>query len=118
MFEKYLEKVLRELLGEFIEEIDSKDLSVGVWSGKVEIKSLRLKRSVLQKYLLPLTVRHSCVRGLSLKIPWKNLFGSPLVVTIESVLILCEFAGEGMRGEERVNTMLELVHRTIRLVGS
>lgn len=90
---------------------------MGLFSGKIDIKSLRLKKGLLQKYHLPLVIRHSNIKGLSIKIPWKNLFGSPLVITIDSVLLLCQFAEEGIKSEERVYAMLELINNTIKMVG-
>lgn len=117
MFEKYLEKILKELLGEFIEEVDARELTVGVWSGKVDIKSLKFKRDVFAKLRLPLDLLHSSIRGLSLKIPWKNLFGSPLMVTIDSVLLLCAFQGGPTPSEDRAAEMLALVNATIKRVG-
>jgi vacuolar protein sorting-associated protein 13A/C len=92
MFEKYLERLLKENLGDFIEEIDSKELNVGLWSGKVDIKNVRLKKHLFQKYKLPIVITYSAIKGLSLKIPWKSLFTSPLVITIDSLIVLCEWA--------------------------
>jgi vacuolar protein sorting-associated protein 13A/C len=69
-----LEKILKDLLGEYIEEIDSKELSVGIWSGKISIKNLKLKKNILQKTNIPIIIKHSSIKGLSIKIPWKNLF--------------------------------------------
>ncbi len=93
-----MEKILKDLLGEFIEEIDSKELSVGIWSGKIAIKNLKLKRNVLQKASIPIIIKHSSIKGLSIKIPWKNLFESPLVITIDSLLLLCQFSGDSFKG--------------------
>lgn len=55
---------------------------MGIWSGKIDIKNVKLKRNVLQKHRIPVVIKHSSIKGLSLKIPWKNLFGSPLVITV------------------------------------
>lgn len=117
MFEKYLEKLLKETIGEFVEEIDSKELSVGLWSGKVDIKSLKLKKNLFRNYKLPIIIKYSSIKGLSLKIPWKNLFNSPLEVTIESIFILCEFAHDPLSREEREASMIQAINATIRRLG-
>ena len=37
MFERVLETVLTKALGEFVQDIDSKDLKLAVWSGKYKL---------------------------------------------------------------------------------
>lgn len=90
---------------------------MGIWSGKIDIKNIRIKKNILQKHNLPIIIRHSSIKGLGLKIPWKNLFGSPLVITVESVVILCEFAAENISPEEKINIVIELINNTIKQVG-
>ena len=47
MFERILESVLERTLGEYVQDINSKDLKLAVWSGKVVLKNLRLKPEAL-----------------------------------------------------------------------
>jgi hypothetical protein len=40
MFETLLTKILQKYMKEYFEEFDSSNLSVGVWSGNVEVKNV------------------------------------------------------------------------------
>jgi hypothetical protein len=39
------------------------------------------------------------------------------VVTIDSLLLLCQFSSDSFKGEERGQAMIDLVNRTIKQVG-
>ncbi len=86
MFEALLEKILKSKLGHFLNGLDEKNLTVGVWSGNVEIENVSVKPSIFELFHLPLTMIHSHIGRISLKIPWKNLSSSPVIVVIEKVL--------------------------------
>ena len=47
MFERVLESVLERTLGEYVQDINAKDLKLAVWSGNVVLKNLRLKPEAL-----------------------------------------------------------------------
>ena len=53
MFEKLLENLLEEILGEYVSNISKDQISVGVWSGKIDIKNLKLRKEICQKFGLP-----------------------------------------------------------------
>ena len=53
MFEKLLENILKKYLGQFLEGIDSNNLSLGVWSGNVMIENVKLKPDILKILELP-----------------------------------------------------------------
>ena len=82
MFEKILEKFLKDYIGGIIEQLDSNELNVGIWSGIIDIKKIRLKSNLFQKLNIPINIKYSAINGLSIKIPWKSLFDSPFVVTV------------------------------------
>lgn len=90
MFEKLLEKILKDVLGEFIDGIDTKKLNIGIWSGSVEIVNVSLKPKLLATFGLPFRIAYSNISRLSIIIPWKNLFSAPLVIEIDHVLVLAE----------------------------
>ena len=48
MFEKLLQKLINDLLGEYVEEIDQNKLNVGFWSGVVEITEVKLKKALFK----------------------------------------------------------------------
>lgn len=88
MFESIVATLLNRLLGAYIENFDSKQLNIGIWSGDVRLKNLKLKRESLDKFKLPLNVKFGHLGELTLQIPWSNLKGKPVKVIIEDVYLL------------------------------
>lgn len=88
MFESIVATLLNRLLGSYIENFDSKQLNIGIWSGDVRLKNLKLKKESLDKFKLPLDVKFGHLGELTLQIPWSNLKGKPVKVIIEDVYLL------------------------------
>lgn len=63
-------------------------MNIGIWSGDVKLRNLRLKKESLDKLELPIDVRFGHLGELTLQIPWSNLKGKPVKVTIEDVYLL------------------------------
>lgn len=88
MFESLVATLLNRFLGSYIENFDSKQLNIGIWGGDVRLTNLRLKKESLDKFKLPLDVKFGHVGELTLQIPWSNLKGKPVKVTINDVYLL------------------------------
>lgn len=88
MFESLVANLLNRFLGAYIEDFDPKQLNIGIWSGDVKLKNLRLKRESLDKFRLPINVKFGHLGELTLQIPWSNLKGKPVKVIIEDVYLL------------------------------
>jgi vacuolar protein sorting-associated protein 13A/C len=56
-----LQRLLNNLLGEYLEGFDSKNLSVGLWSGEVLIQNVRVKKSLILSLGLPLELKYSFI---------------------------------------------------------
>lgn len=88
MFESVVATLLNRFLGSYIENFDTKQLNIGIWSGDVRLNDLRLKKESLDKFKLPLDVKFGHLGQLTLQIPWANLKGKPVKVIIEDVYLL------------------------------
>lgn len=88
MFESVVATLLNRFLGSYIENFDTKQLNIGIWSGDVQLHDLRLKKESLDKFKLPLDVKFGHLGQLTLQIPWSNLKGKPVKVIIEDVYLL------------------------------
>jgi hypothetical protein len=88
MLESQLAFLLQRYLGDYVTGIDRASLEVSVLRGDVSLANLSLKPGALDGLALPLTVRAGLLGRLSLRIPWANLRGSPVVVEIDRVYIL------------------------------
>lgn len=88
MFEKLLQKIIQDVVGEFIDGIDLKKLNIGIWSGTVDIFNVSLKPKILAMFGLPYKLIYSNIKQLRITIPWKNLFSAPLIIEVDSVQII------------------------------
>jgi vacuolar protein sorting-associated protein 13A/C len=95
MFEKYLEQILNKYLGKFFCGFDSRNLSVGVWSGYLVIENVSLKPEVLQKMELPVELVYSCVGRLEIRLNWPRMTTQPIEVLLDKVFVLVKSVEKG-----------------------
>ncbi|EAZ62765.2 vacuolar sorting [Scheffersomyces stipitis CBS 6054] len=88
MFESLVANLVNRFLGSYIENFDAKQLNIGIWSGDVKLKNLKLKKESLDKFKLPVDVKFGHLGELTLQIPWSNLKSKPVRVIIEDVYLL------------------------------
>ena len=70
MLEGVLASVLNRFLAEYVDGLNTSQLNIGIWSGDVTLRNLRLKRTALDKFQLPLDVKEGYLGRLTLSIPW------------------------------------------------
>lgn len=88
MLESVLASVLNRFLASYVDGLNTSQLNVGIWSGDVKLRNLRLKTSALDKFRLPIDVKEGYLGDLTLSIPWSNLKGKPVRVLVENVYLL------------------------------
>ena len=88
MLEGLVATLLNRFLGMYVENFDTKQLNIGIWSGDVKLRNLQLRKEALDQLHLPLNVVKGHLGQLILQIPWSNLRGKPVRVTIEDVFLL------------------------------
>ncbi|KAI5955057.1 VPS13 [Candida jiufengensis] len=88
MFESLVANLLNRFLGSYLENFDTKQLNIGIWSGDVKLTNLRLKKESLDKLKLPINVTFGHLGVLTLQIPWANLKGQPVRIIIEDLYLL------------------------------
>ncbi|KAH3685434.1 hypothetical protein WICPIJ_003592 [Wickerhamomyces pijperi] len=88
MLESLAASILNRFLGDYVENFDPKQLNIGIWSGDVKLKGLRLKKESLDALKLPVDVKFGHLGQLTLQIPWANLKAEPVKVSIEDVYLL------------------------------
>ena len=88
MAKAMLLNVLVGVLGEFVEGLTEDNLKLGVFSGKIVLKHLQLKKEGIEKLKLPLAVKKGHLESLELKIPWTSLDSQPVRIYISGVYLL------------------------------
>ncbi|XP_072932453.1 intermembrane lipid transfer protein VPS13A-like [Epargyreus clarus] len=88
MFEGAVAGILNRLLGKYVQDLDTENLNVGIFSGNVNLTDLKLKPEALYELDLPIDVKIGTIGRINLQIPWSGLYTQPVVINIEDVLVL------------------------------
>lgn len=88
MFEGILEKILQSRLGQYIDGLDRKNLSMGVWSGKILIENATLKVKAFEKFKLPFRIKFGKIARLKATVPWMSLSSSPVEIMLDSLMVI------------------------------
>ena len=99
MFEAQIAYYLNEYLGKYVEGIDRESLKISIYAGDVVLRNLRLKQDALEELDLPVTVKTGMLGSLTLKVPWNNLGGTPVVVEINDLYLLVRPRDSNAEGE-------------------
>lgn len=85
MFEGAIAAFLNRLLGRYVEDLDTEQFNVGIFSGDTCLTDLKLKPEALYQLGLPIRIEIGLIGKIILKIPWSGLFSQPIVICIEDV---------------------------------
>jgi hypothetical protein len=85
MLAKVLSDVLNAHLGTFIENLDTKQLGTSIYRGEVELKNMKLKKTMFKDSPLPFDLAYGHVGRIYLKVPIWDMFTSPLIIVVEDV---------------------------------
>ena len=83
MLEGYAESLLKSIIGEYVENLDSQHLSISVWKGLVSLNDLRLKSDLCTKLNIPFDLKLGIIKHLLLEVPWTKLASSPVVCKLD-----------------------------------
>ncbi|OMJ95240.1 hypothetical protein SteCoe_1454 [Stentor coeruleus] len=79
--------VLNKVLGDWIENLNSDNLNLSIFSGDLLLKDLSIKPSAFDNLGLPFRLLYGYIGKISAKIPWKSLGKSPLRIQLEAIYI-------------------------------
>uniref|UniRef100_A0A673CML0 Vacuolar protein sorting 13 homolog A n=1 Tax=Sphaeramia orbicularis TaxID=375764 RepID=A0A673CML0_9TELE len=89
VFESLVVDVLNRFLGDYVVNLDSSQLKLGIWGGSDAIlTNLEIKENALSQLDIPFKVRAGHIGRLELKIPWKNLYTQSVEATLDGVYLL------------------------------
>ncbi|XP_077862759.1 intermembrane lipid transfer protein VPS13A-like [Saccoglossus kowalevskii] len=88
VFESIITDLMNKYLGDFVENLDKSQLKLSIWGGDIVLQNLDLKESALDDLDLPIKVKSGHLGKLTLKIPWKSLYSSPVVANIDGLYVL------------------------------
>ncbi|KAM7416667.1 hypothetical protein PAMA_018632 [Pampus argenteus] len=88
VFESVVVDVLNRFLGDYVVNLDSSQLKLGIWGGDAVLTNLEIKENALSQLDIPFKVRAGHIGRLELKIPWKNLYTQSVEATLDGVYLL------------------------------
>ncbi|KAM6119483.1 intermembrane lipid transfer protein VPS13C [Pterocles gutturalis] len=88
VLESVVADLLNRFLGDYVENLNKSQLKLGIWGGNVELENLQIKENALSELDVPFRVKVGQIDKLTLKIPWKNLYGEAVVATLEGLYLL------------------------------
>ncbi|KAF1766140.1 hypothetical protein GCK72_006096 [Caenorhabditis remanei] len=124
MLENVVAWVLNNYIGEYLEDLNTDQLSVALLSGQVELENVPLKKTALRKLDLPLEVKSGLLGKLTLSVPITHIRSEPWTLKLSDVLIIVgPLSGEKRYDVEAVEQVeqqkkeqmleeLELRHKT------
>ena len=80
--------VLNDVLGSWVENINSEQLKLSVFSGKILLENLLLRRTALESLGLPFNLVYGKIKKIKVDIPWTALASRPLTIKISGIYIL------------------------------
>ncbi|KAM8804771.1 intermembrane lipid transfer protein VPS13C [Eudromia elegans] len=88
VLESVVADLLNRFLGDYVENLNKSQLKLGIWGGNVALDNLQIKENALSELDIPFKVKVGQIDKLTLKIPWKNLYGEAVVATLEGLYLL------------------------------
>ncbi|KAI4458553.1 vacuolar protein sorting-associated protein vps13 [Holotrichia oblita] len=88
MLEGAVARLLNQLLGKYVVDLDTENLNVGIFSGQVQLTDLKLKPEALYELNLPIEVKAGTIGKIWLQIPWNMLWSQPVIMNIEDLHVV------------------------------
>ena len=88
MFEGIIASVLNRVLGEFIENLDANQLNISLFSGKVLLENLQIKKTLFDNMPIPFNLHFGKVGRIFLDIPMTGIFSKPLKIEISDIFMI------------------------------
>ncbi|KAK7107202.1 hypothetical protein V1264_015158 [Littorina saxatilis] len=80
--------VLNTYVGEYVENLNTDQLSIALLQGAVELENLPLKKDALKSLDIPLEVKSGFIGKITLHIPLRRLRSEPWVISIEKLYLV------------------------------
>ncbi|GFN93642.1 vacuolar protein sorting-associated protein 13d, partial [Plakobranchus ocellatus] len=80
--------VLNTYVGEYVENLNTAQLSIALLQGAVELDNLPLKKDALKSLDIPIEVKTGFIGKITLQIPLRRLRSEPWVISIEKLYLV------------------------------
>uniref|UniRef100_A0A8B9P781 Chorein N-terminal domain-containing protein n=1 Tax=Apteryx owenii TaxID=8824 RepID=A0A8B9P781_APTOW len=113
VFESLVVDVLNRFLGDYVVNLDSSQLKLGIWGGAVALKNLEIKENAL----VTQPFSFAFIGQLNLQIPWQNLYTQPVEAVLDGVyLLIVPTASIKYDAEKEARQLLEARQRELQRI--
>ncbi|EPX71146.1 DUF1162 domain-containing protein [Schizosaccharomyces octosporus yFS286] len=102
MLEGLIAGLLNKILGSYVDNLDTKQLNIGVWGGHVSLQNLAIKPEALDKLGVPIKITRGFIGNFNLEMPWSDLQKKSLKVKIEDIYLLIRPQGKSSFSEQEL----------------
>ncbi|WBW72722.1 intermembrane lipid transfer protein, chorein family Vps13a [Schizosaccharomyces osmophilus] len=102
MLEGLIAGLLNKILGSYVDNLDTKQLNIGVWGGRVSLQNLAIKPEALDKLGIPIKIVRGFIGNFILEMPWSDLQKKSLKVKIEDIYLLVRPQGKSSLTEQQL----------------
>ncbi|KAK0157380.1 hypothetical protein PV328_011128 [Microctonus aethiopoides] len=88
VFESIVAELLNKILGEYIQNLDYKQLKLSLWGGDVVLNDLLISEHALDVLDLPIKLEYGRLGKLKLKIPFNDMWNGQIDATVEELFVL------------------------------
>lgn len=113
MFEGILASILNKYLSQYIDEVDYNNLKIGLFSGTLELSDIKIKKSALYQFDLPIEVKCGKIGKLRINISWKNIMTKPAVAEIEDLFVLLGPFEDNINDPKRIEEIVQAYKRKV-----
>ncbi|CAG9319687.1 unnamed protein product [Blepharisma stoltei] len=102
---KAVSTILNKILGNYVEDLNSKQLSLSILKGELELDKVKLRRDIFNDIGYPFNLKYGYIEHLSIRIPWTSLASSPIQIVITGIFALITplDSSEWNEDTERIN---------------
>ena len=103
--------LLNKLLGVWIEDLNSEQLNLSIFSGTILLHEVRLKSDFLDILGLPFDLSFGTVDTIKVKIPWASWYSSPLEIDISNISILLKPTSPDQWSEQKEKSLVSKIQK-------
>ena len=100
VLEGIVSTVLTYVLDKYIDQIDTKQLSISLFSGKVSLKDVSIKKSALSAHGLPFEVTCGKIGEIAAEMPYTKLKSKPCLAKVTDIFVLGKMNGAVLLNDE------------------
>ncbi|KAH8584551.1 VPS13p like involved in vacuolar sorting [Cryptosporidium sp. chipmunk genotype I] len=114
----FVSKWATTFIGKYLENVSEDSFELGLNSGKLQLRNVKIKEGFLEQLRLPIRVKYGCIETINISIPYSNILrpgsSSPLVVEIDDVNLYAGFIDYSEFDSEKIENLV--ISERLRLI--